>query len=155
MRKGQATIREIEPDSKYNSITVAKLINYVMLDGKKHKAENIVYDAFDFLKKETNSDELEIFNKAIENLKPFVELKSKRLGGSNLQIPIKATERRKDILSLRWLVLASRERNEYTMSERLAKEIIAASNEEGKAIEKRTQVHKIAESNKAFAHFNW
>ncbi len=154
-RKGQAPKREFLPDPIHNSVMVTKLINNIMLDGKKGTAQSIIYGAFDIVEKETGEKALDIFNKALDNIMPTLELKVRRIGGSNYQIPIEVTERRRKILGLRWLTNYARLRNEKTMEERLAKEIIDASNEMGASFKKKEDTHKQADANKAFAHFRW
>lgn len=154
-RKTQAPKRIVSPDPVYNSVNVSKLINNIMHDGKKGNAQKILYKSFEIIKKETNEDPLDVFNKALDNIMPTLELKVRRIGGSNYQIPIEVTERRRTILGLRWLTNYSRLRNEKTMELKLAKEIIAASKGEGASVKKKVDTHKMAESNKAFAHFRW
>ncbi len=154
-RKGQAPKRDVLPDPVYNSKLITKLINNIMLDGKKSVAQDILYGSFDYIKKQTNQEPKEVFDKAMENITPALELKVRRIGGSNYQIPIEVTERRKQILSLRWLVNYARLRNEKTMTERLAKEIIDASNGVGGSVKKKENTHKMAEANRAFAHYRW
>lgn len=154
-RKSQAPKREVLPDPIYNSISVTKLVNNIMLDGKKGTAQKILYNAFKIVEKETNKKAIDVFNKALDNIMPSLELKVRRIGGSNYQIPVEVTERRKKILGLRWLTNYARLRSEKTMDERLAKEIIDASNEMGAAFKKKEDTHKQAEANKAFAHFRW
>lgn len=146
---------KIQADPIYNSITITKLINNIMLDGKKGVAQKILYDAFKIIEKETNEKAMDVFNKALDNIMPTLELKVRRVGGSNYQIPIEVTERRRKILGLRWLVQYARGRNEKTMDLRLAKEIIDASNNVGSSVKKKEDTHKMAEANKAFAHFRW
>ena len=154
-RKGQAPKRDVLPDPVYNSKLITKLINNIMLDGKKGVAQEILYGSFEYIKKQTNQEPKDVFDKAMENITPALELKVRRIGGSNYQIPIEVTERRKQILSLRWLVNYARLRNEKTMTERLAKEIIDASNGIGGSVKKKENTHKMAEANRAFAHYRW
>ncbi|BDU67752.1 MAG: 30S ribosomal protein S7 [Candidatus Tyloplasma litorale] len=154
-RKGQAPIRKVLPDPLYNSEMVTKLINNIMLDGKKGTAQKILYGAFKKINKETGEEAIDVFNRALDNIMPRLELKVRRIGGSNYQIPVEVTERRRKILALRWLANYARLRNEKTMEERLAKEIIDASNETGASFKKREDTHKQADANKAFAHFRW
>ncbi len=154
-RKSQAPKREVMPDPIYNSINVSKLINNIMLDGKKGNAQKILYKAFEIIEKETKERAMDVFNKALDNIMPTLELKVRRIGGSNYQIPIEVTDRRRTILGLRWLTNYSRLRNEKGMENKLAREIIAASKGEGASVKKKEDTHKMAEANKAFAHFRW
>ncbi|MBU4691263.1 30S ribosomal protein S7 [Mycoplasma zalophi] len=154
-RKRQAPVRDVLADPIFNSKIVTKLINTIMLDGKKSIAENILYSAFDIIKEKTQKDPMEVFNTAIENITPQLEIRSRRIGGSNYQVPVEVSARRKQTLALRWLIQYSRLRSEKTMDLRLANEIIDASNKIGGSIKKREDTHKMAESNKAFAHFRW
>lgn len=154
-RKSQAPKRDVLPDPIYNSKNITKLINNIMLDGKKAKAEKILYNAFKIIEKETKKKPIDIFNQALDNIMPTLELKVRRIGGANYQIPVPVNERRRKILALRWLTNYARSRNEKTMEERLAHEIIAASKNEGATIKKKQDTHKMAEANKAFAHFRW
>ncbi len=154
-RKSQAPKRDVLPDPVYNSKTVSKLVNNIMLDGKKGTAQKIIYDAFNIVKEKTGQDPIEVFNKALDNIMPKLELKVRRIGGSNYQIPVEVSEHRRQILGLRWLTNYSRQRNEKTQVERLAAEIIAAANGEGASVKKKEDTHKMAEANKAFAHFRW
>ena len=153
MRKRQAVKRDVLADPIYNSKVVTKLINRMMIGGKRGKAETILYEAFDIVKEKTGEEPLEVFNKALENIKPLLEVKSRRVGGSNYQVPVEVSEARSQALGLRWLVNFARLRNEKTMSEKLAKEILDASNNLGGACKKRDEVHRQAEANKAFAHY--
>ena len=155
MRKRRAVKRDILPDPIYKSKVVAKLINTVMKDGKKGIAQTIVFDAFDMVKTKTNKDPLEVFNVAMENIMPQVEVKSRRVGGSNYQVPVEVTPARKQALGLKWLVKYSRERGGKGMADNLANEIIDASNGTGAAVKKREDTHRMAEANKAFAHYRW
>jgi small subunit ribosomal protein S7 len=154
-RKGHVQKREVMPDPIYDDLIVTKLINGIMLDGKKGIAQNIVYDAFDYVKEKTEEDPLEVFYKAMNNIMPVLEVKSRRIGGANYQVPIEVRTERRDTLGLRWLVKYSRARGEKTMVERLAKEILDASNGMGSSVRKREDMHKMAEANKAFAHYRW
>lgn len=154
-RKGQAPKRKILSDPIYNSEIISKLVNNIMLDGKKGVAQKILYGAFEKIEKDTGEKAIDVFNKALDNIMPSLELKVRRVGGSNYQIPIEVSERRRKILGLRWLTNYARLRNEKTMEERLAKEIIDASNETGSSFKKKEDTHKQAEANKAFAHFRW
>ena len=155
MRKKRAVIRDVLPDPIYNSKVVTKLINRIMLDGKKGKAETILYDAFDMIKEKTGEEPVKVFEKALENIKPQLEVKSRRVGGSNYQVPIEVSERRSQTLGLRWLVNYARLRGGHSMAENLANEIIDASNGTGGAVKKREDTHRMAEANKAFAHYRW
>lgn len=155
MRKRRAVKRDVLPDALYNSKLVTKLINQVMVDGKKGTAEKIVYDAFDMIKEKTGEEAIDVFTKAMENLKPALEVKSRRVGGANYQVPVEVKPDRARALSLRWLINASRARGGHSMSENLANELIDASNGTGAAVKKREDTHKMAEANKAFAHYRW
>jgi small subunit ribosomal protein S7 len=155
MRKRRATKRDVLADPIYNSKVVAKLINIVMIDGKKGTAQTIVYDAFEQIKEKTSKDPLEVFNTCMENIKPQLEVKSRRVGGANYQVPIEVTPARAQALALKWLVKYSRERNGRSMADNLASEIIDASNETGATIKKREDTHRMAEANKAYAHYRW
>lgn len=154
-RKGPVPKREVMPDPIYEDVLVTKLINTVMLDGKKGIAQNIVYSAFDYIREKTNEDPLEVFYKAMNNIMPVLEVKARRIGGANYQVPIEVRPERRETLGLRWLVNYSRARGEKTMIERLAKEILDASNGVGASVKKREDTHKMAEANKAFAHYRW
>ena len=154
-RRAAAVRREIQPDAKYNNRLVTQLINKVLLDGKKSIAEGIVYGAFDIIREKTNSDPLTVFKKAMDNVRPTLETKSKRVGGASYQVPMEVRPARRQTLGLRWLTNYSRARSERTMAERLAGEIMDAANNTGSAVKKREDTHKMAESNKAFAHFRW
>lgn len=155
MRKRRAAKRDVLPDAIYNSKLVTKLINQVMIDGKKGTAEKIVYDAFDMIKEKTGEETIDVFTKAMENLKPALEVKSRRVGGANYQVPVEVKPDRARALAYRWLINASRARGGHSMSENLANEIIDASNGTGAAVKKREDTHKMAEANKAFAHYRW
>ena len=155
MRKRRAVKRDVLPDPIYNSKVVTKLINRIMLDGKKGKAQTILYDAFDIIKEKTGENPLDVFNKALENIKPLLEVKSRRVGGSNYQVPIEVSADRSQALGLRWLVNYARLRGGKGMAENLANEIIDASNGTGAAVKKREDTHRMAEANKAFAHYRW
>jgi len=154
-RKGHIPKREVMPDPIYNDIVVTKLVNGIMLDGKKGISQNIVYGAFDYIKEKTNEDPLEVFYKAMNNIMPVLEVKARRIGGATYQVPIEVRNERRETLGLRWLVNYSRQRGEKTMVERLAKEILDASNGMGSSVKKREDTHKMAEANKAFAHYRW
>ena len=155
MRKRRAVKRDVLPDPIYNSKVVTKLINQIMQDGKKGTAERILYEAFDIIKEKTGEEPMEVYTKALENIKPLLEVKSRRVGGSNVQVPIEVTDERAQALALRWLVNYARLRNEHEMVDRLANEIIDASNGTGASVKKKDDTHKMAEANKAFAHFRW
>lgn len=154
-RKAKTPVRDVLADPIFNSKTITKLINTIMLDGKKSVAETILYNAFDLIKEKTKKEPLELFNLALENISPQLEVRSRRVGGSNYQVPVEVSSKRKQTLALRWLIQYARLRNEKTMEERLANEIIDASNKMGGAVKKREDTHKMAEANKAFAHFRW
>ncbi len=155
MRRPIKKKRTIEPDLKYNNVRVAKLINYVMLDGKKETARKVVYKAFDLIKEKTGEDPVMVFETAIKNVEPSVEVRSRRVGGANYQVPMEVRPERRLQLALRWIVLFSRKKKGMPMHERLASEIIAAYNNEGEAVKKKEDTHKMAEANKAFAHLAW
>ena len=155
MRKRRAVKRDVLPDPIYKSKVVTKLINTIMLDGKKGTAQSILYEAFEIIKNKTGNDPLEVFNTAMENIKPALEVKSRRVGGSNYQVPIEVSPARRQALALRWLVKFARERGGKGMAENLANEIIDASNGTGAAVKKREDTHRMAEANKAFAHYRW
>ena len=155
MRKRRAVKRDVLPDPIYKSKVVAKLINTVMLDGKKGTAQSIVYEAFNTVNTKTGKDALEVFTEAMENIKPQLEVKSRRVGGSNYQVPVEVTPARSQALALRWLTKYSRERGGSGMADNLANEIIDASNGTGAAVKKREDTHRMAEANKAFAHYRW
>ena len=152
-RKGSVPKREVLPDPMYGSKVVTKLINAVMYDGKRGVAQSIVYGAFDQIKEKTGKDPAEVFETAMNNIMPVLEVKARRVGGSNYQVPIEVRAERRQTLGLRWLITYSRKRGERTMQEKLAKEIMDAANSTGAAVKKREDTHKMAESNKAFAHF--
>ena len=154
-RRGQIAKRDVLPDPLYNSKLVTRLINNIMYDGKKGVAQKIVYGAFDIVKEKTGNDPLEMFEKALENIMPVLETKSRGVGGSNYQVPMEVRPERRQTLGLRWLTTYSRTRNERTMRERLAAEIMDAVNGTGGAVKKREDVHKMAEANKAFAHYRY
>ena len=154
-RKGHIPKREVLPDPVYHDKRVAKLVNNVMLDGKKQLAQRIVYDAFDIIADRTGQNPLEVFEKALENIMPVLEGKARRVGGSNYQGPIEVRPDRRQTLALRWLVDAARKRNERTMKERLANEILDATNDTGAAFKRKEEIHRIAEANRAFAHYRW
>ena len=154
-RRGSIAKRDVLPDPLYNSKLVTKLINNIMLDGKKGVAQKIVYEAFDIIKDKTGEDPLSVFEKAMENIMPVLEVKARRVGGATYQVPIEVRPDRRQTLGLRWLTTYSRARSERTMKERLAAEILDALNGNGGAAKKCDDTHKMAEANKAFAHFRW
>ena len=154
-RRGQISKRDVLPDPLYNSKLVTKLINNIMYDGKKGVAQRIVYDAFATIEAKSGENALDVFTAALENVMPVLEVKARRVGGSNYQVPMEVRPERRQTLGLRWITLYSRQRSERTMKERLANEIIDATNETGSAFKKREDTHKMAEANKAFAHFRW
>ena len=154
-RRGNVPKREILPDPMYNSVLVTKLVNSIMLDGKKGVAQKVVYGAFDIIKEKTEKEPLEVFGQAMENIMPSLEVKARRVGGATYQVPMEVRPARRQTLGLRWLTNYSRARSERTMAERLAGEIMDAANNTGAAVKKREDTHKMAESNKAFAHFRW
>ena len=154
-RKGNVPKREVLPDPLYNDVVVTKLINNIMLDGKKGVAQKIVYDAFDIVKEKSGKEPLEVFTEAMNNIMPLLEVKARRVGGATYQVPMEVRPERKQTLGLRWLTTYSRARNERTMRERLAAEILDAANGTGGAVKKREDTHKMAEANKAFAHYRW
>ncbi|MBD9085575.1 30S ribosomal protein S7 [bacterium] len=155
MRKRRATKRDVLADPMYNSKLVTKLINQVMKDGKKGTAQTILYDAFNVISEKTGKDPMEVFEAAMENIKPALEVKSRRVGGANYQVPIEVRADRSQALALRWLVNYSRLRGGHSMAENLANEIIDASEGTGGAVKKREDTHRMAEANKAFAHYRW
>ncbi|MBC6678774.1 30S ribosomal protein S7 [Zhenpiania hominis] len=154
-RKGNIPKREVLPDPVYGSVVVAKLINSIMLDGKKGVAQKIVYDAFKKVEDTTGENPLEVFEKAMNNIMPVLEVKARRVGGANYQVPVEVRPERRQTLGLRWLTKYTRARGEKTMAERLAKELIDASNNTGGSVKKKEDTHKMAEANKAFAHYRW
>lgn len=154
-RKGHVAKRDVLVDPVYNSKLVSRLINKIMIDGKKGVAQTILYDSFKLVEEKTNEDAMEVFERALDNIMPLLELKVRRIGGANYQVPIEVREERRATLGLRWLVNYSRLRGEKTMVQRLAAEIIDASNGTGAAVKKKEDTHKMAEANKAFAHFKW
>ena len=155
MRKRRAVKRDVLPDALYKSKVVTKLINQIMVDGKKGTAQRIVYDAFDMIKEKTGEDAMVVFERAMENIKPALEVKSRRVGGANYQVPVEVKETRKQTLAFRWLAQYARLRNGHTMAENLSNEIIDASNGMGASVKKKEDTHKMAEANKAFAHYRW
>ena len=154
-RRGNVPLREVLPDPLYNDVRVTKLINNIMLDGKKGVAQKICYDAFDIIKERSGKEPLEVFLQALENVMPVLEVKARRVGGANYQVPIEVRPARRQTLGLRWIVLFSRKRSERTMSERLANELLDATNNTGGAYKKKEDIHKMADANRAFAHYRW
>ena len=154
-RKGPVAKRDVLPDPIYNSKLVTRLINRVMVDGKRGVAANIIYNAFGIIKESTGNDPLEVFEQAMKNIMPVLEVKARRVGGSNYQVPVEVRPERRTTLGLRWLVTIARQRGEHTMVDRLAKEILDAANNTGAAVKKREDTHRMAEANRAFAHFRW
>jgi small subunit ribosomal protein S7 len=155
MRRRKAPVREIMADPIYNSTVITKFINTVMLDGKKSAAQKIMYGAVANLETRGEESGIEVFEKAIENIKPLLEVKSRRVGGATYQVPVEVRPVRRQTLALRWLVDAARKRNERTMVERLANELFEAANERGSSFKKKEDMHRMAEANKAFAHYRW
>ncbi|GAE87405.1 30S ribosomal protein S7 [Acetivibrio straminisolvens] len=154
-RKGHVPKRDVLPDPLYNDKVVTKLINNIMLDGKKSVAQKICYGAFDIIKEKTGKDPLEVFEQALNNIMPVLEVKARRVGGATYQVPVEVRPERRQALGLRWLVTYARQRGERTMRERLAAEILDATNSLGGAYKKKEDTHKMAEANKAFAHYRW
>ena len=154
-RRGNVPKREILPDPMYNSVLVTKLVNSIMLDGKKGVAQKVVYGAFDIIKEKTEKEPLEVFAQAMENIMPSLEVKARRVGGATYQVPMEVRPARRQTLGLRWLTAYARKRGEKTMKERLAGEIMDAANNTGNAVKRREDMHKMAEANKAFAHYRW
>ena len=154
-RRNQAAVREVLPDPIYNSTVVTKLINQIMYDGKRGIARKIVYDAFNSIKEKMNAEPLEVFNQALENVKPVLEVKSRRVGGGTYQVPIEVRPARRQTLAIRWIVNATRSRNEKGTSNKLAAELMDAYNQSGGAFKKKEEVHRMAEANKAFASYRW
>lgn len=155
MRKRQATKRDVLADPIYNSKVVTKLVNHIMKDGKKGTAQKIIYNAFDIVKEKTGEDPMVVFNKAMDNIKPGLEVKSRRVGGANYQVPVEVKPERAQALAFRWLAQYARLRGGHSMAENLANEIIDASNGTGASVKKKEDTHKMAEANKAFAHYRW
>mgnify|MGYP001362169745 CR=1 FL=1 len=154
-RRGNVPKREVLPDPMYNSVLVTKLVNSVMLDGKKGVAQKVVYSAFDMIKDKTGNEPLDVFNQAMENIMPSLEVKARRVGGATYQVPMEIRPERRQTLGLRWITLYSRKRGEKTMVDRLAGEILDALNNAGGACKRKDEMHKMAEANKAFSHFKW
>jgi len=154
-RKNRAPKRIFYPDAKFQSLVLSKFINFVMYDGKKATAENIIYTALDLIKNKTKEDPIKVFNEAINNIRPNLEVRSRRVGGATYQVPVDVKTKRSQTLALRWLLEATRKRKNKTMSEKLFNELMDASQRKGNAFKKREDTHKMAESNKAFAHYRW
>ena len=154
-RRGNVPKREVLPDPVYGSVLVTKLVNSVMLDGKKGVAQKVVYGAFDLIKEKTEKDPVEVFAQAMENVMPSLEVKARRVGGANYQVPMEVRPARRQTLALRWLTVYSRSRGERTMAERLAGELMDAANNTGAAVKRKEEMHRMAEANKAFAHYRW
>ena len=154
-RRREVPKREILPDPKYKDVLVAKFINVIMLKGKKSLAESIIYGAFDLIRQRTKSDPMKIFQKALDNVRPAIQVKSRRVGGSTYQVPVEVRPKQGIALAIRWLINFARKRQEKTMVERLAAELIDAANNRGASVKKKEDVHKMAEANKAFAHYRW
>jgi small subunit ribosomal protein S7 len=155
MRRARAVPRTVTPDPKYRSESVAKFIGTVLRDGKKSKAERIVYEAFRIIEEKTGQPALNVFRQALANVKPVLEVKSRRVGGATYQVPVEVRPERRESLARRWIVAAARARGERTMQERLANELLAAARGEGAAVKRKEEVHRMAEANKAFAHYRW
>lgn len=154
-RKGPVPKREVLPDPIYNSKIFTKMVNQVMWDGKKSTAERICYGAFELVEKKTNKDAMQVFEEAMKNITPILEVRARRVGGANYQVPVEVRSDRRQTLAIRWLISYARKRGEKTMAERLAGEIVDASNGTGGSVKKREDTHKMAEANKAFAHYRW
>lgn len=154
-RRRKAQVRKIQPDPKYNSVLISKFINNFLWDGKRSVAQRILYGALNHIEKLTKEDGLAVFEKALNNVKPVLQVRPRRVGGATYQIPMEVKPKRKESLAIKWIIQAARARPEHRMEERLAQEIIAASRHEGAAMKKREEVHRMAEANKAFAHFRW
>jgi small subunit ribosomal protein S7 len=155
MRRRRAEVRKIDPDPMYNDLLVTKLVNTVMYDGKKSIAQKVVYGAFEMIREKSGKDPLEVFKKALDNIKPIVEVKPRRVGGATYQVPVEVNEPRKTSLGLRWLVTASRGKKGRPMKIRLAEELLSAFEGTGTAVKRREDTHRMAEANRAFAHFRW
>lgn len=154
-RRREVAKRVILPDPKYGDRLVAKFVNFLMLDGKKSTAESIVYGAFDLVSSRVDDEPLDVFKKAMENVRPVVEVKSRRVGGSTYQVPVEVRADRRNALAMRWIMIYSRARGEKTMEERLAGELLDAANNRGASVKKKEDTHRMAEANKAFAHYRW
>jgi small subunit ribosomal protein S7 len=155
MRKRRAEKRYVKPDPKFNDVLVAKFINYIMWDGKKNTAREILYDTFDIIEKKTKKPALEVFQKAVQNVQPLVEVRSRRVGGATYQVPMEVRPERRIALAFRWIKNYSRDRKDKSMAQKLAAELMAAANGEGSSVKKKEDTHRMAEANKAFAHFRW
>lgn len=154
-RRRRAEKREVQPDPRFGDRTVTKFMNNLMRDGKKSVAERIVYGAFDLMEERARRDPVELFHRALENVKPTLEVRSRRVGGATYQVPVEVRPERRDALAIRWLIVATRARSEKTMRDRLAGELLDAANERGAAVKRREDTHKMAESNRAFSHYRW
>ena len=154
-RRGNVPKRDVLPDPIYGSKVVTKLVNQIMLDGKKGIAQSIVYDAFEIIKEKTGQDAMEVFNQAMANVMPLLEVKARRVGGSNYQVPIEIRPERRQTLAIRWIVINARKRSEREMSDKLANELLDAMNNTGGSVKKKEDTHRMAEANKAFAHYRW
>ena len=154
-RRGGVPKREIIPDPMYNSTVVTKLINQLMVDGKRGTSQRICYDAFDIIREKTGRDPKEVFEQAMANIMPVLEVKARRVGGATYQVPLEVRPERRQTLAIRWLVLFSKKRGERTMSQRMANEIMDATNNQGASVKRREEMHRMAEANKAFAHYRW
>ncbi len=154
-RRKAAPVRPVEPDSRFNSKIVTKFIRRMMVDGKKSISTKCMYDAMDTIKEKSGNDELEVFMKALDNVKPAVEVKSRRVGGSTYQVPVEVRDVRREALAMRWLIAAARKRSGRSMSEKLSAELLDASNSAGTAFKKKEDTHRMAEANKAFSHYKW
>jgi small subunit ribosomal protein S7 len=155
LRRKQAEKRLRRPDRKYSDILVGRFINCVMKEGLKQTAENIVYDAFDIIKEKLNSEPLDVFKKAVQNCQPSIEVRSRRVGGANYQVPTEVRPERRTALAIKWILTYTRDKKGKSMAEKLANELMSAANNEGSAVKKKEDVHRMAEANKAFAHFRW
>lgn len=154
-RKGQVAVRPLLPDPVYQDVQVTRFINNLMRRGKKSVAERIFYQALELIREQAQDDPLKLFKKAVKNVEPSLEVKSRRVGGANYQVPVEVRPRRREALAIRWLISYARERGEHTMQEKLAAELMEAANNRGAAVKKRDDVHRMAEANKAFAHYRW
>lgn len=155
MRKRRAEKRQLIPDPKFNDLILSRFVNNVMLDGKKNTARRIVYDAFDIIADKSKQEPLEVFRKAISNVAPMLEVRSRRVGGATYQVPVDVREDRRIALAIRWIKTYAKSRRDHTMAQRIAAELLAAAKGEGSSVKKREDVHRMAEANKAFAHFKW
>lgn len=154
-RKGPSTKRDIQPDPVYNSVLVSQIVNRILIRGEKGKAEKIVYGALEIIEQKTSGDPMAVMRKAVENVRPILEVRSRRVGGASYQIPVEVPPRRSNTLALRWIVNYSRQRTDKSMAERLAHELLDAANYTGPSIKKKEDLHKMADANKAFAHYRW